>query len=64
MNQISTMNALIILTVFLLLVVLGIVSFHYYSFVSAKNGITAGAGGSISIFGNRREEPTGFSSTF
>lgn len=55
MNQVSSLNALILLIVALLLVVLGIVTFHYYSFISAKNGITAGAGGSISIFGNREE---------
>ncbi|ARF10953.1 hypothetical protein Hokovirus_3_226 [Hokovirus HKV1] len=40
------------IVVFLLLVILGIVAFHAYAFVTTKNGINVGAGGSFSVFGS------------
>lgn len=38
--------------ILLLLIILGIVAFHAYAFVTTKNGLNIGAGGSLSIFGS------------
>lgn len=38
------------LLVLLLLIILGVVSFHYYAFVSAKNNLSVGAGVGLTIF--------------
>lgn len=47
----STFNVLILL---LLLIILGIVSFNYYLFLSANNGIDFGTGVGFSLFPNYR----------
>lgn len=44
--QPTTFNGLVLL---LLLVILGIVSFHYYGFVSTKNGLRFGTGFDVSL---------------
>jgi len=40
------------LVLLLLLIILGIVSFHYYTYISGKNGLRAGAGFGIQLLGN------------
>lgn len=44
------------LVLLLLLIILGIVSFHYYTYVSGKNGLSAGAGFGIQLLPNHKEE--------
>lgn len=38
----------------LLLIILGIVSFHYYAYISARDGLSVGTGIGLSIYPNRR----------
>jgi len=43
------------LVLVLLLVILGLVSFHYYAFVSASNGLSFGSGVAVNILGDRNK---------
>lgn len=45
------------LLIILLLIILGIVSFHYYAYVFANNGIGFGTGIGFSILQNRNNTP-------
>ena len=49
MDQV-TFNSLVLL---LLLVILGVISFNHYYFVKANNGLSMGAGASVSILADR-----------
>lgn len=49
----STFYALILL---LLLIILGIVSFNYYAYVNAKDGIRFGTGFEAGILGGRGQQ--------
>lgn len=57
-NQILGLNTntFYSLVLLLLLIVLGIVSFHYYAYVSGKNGLHAGTGFGFSILGGRHQQ--------
>ena len=39
----------------ILLVILGVVSFHYYTYVSAYDNLSAGAGFGITLFPSRQK---------
>ena len=41
------------LVMVLLLVILGVVSFHYYTYLSASDGIRFGTGASVQILGEQ-----------
>ena len=40
----------------ILLVILGVVSFHYYTYVSATDSLSAGAGVGLTILPKRKKE--------
>ena len=46
-----TFNSLVLL---LLLIILGVVSFHYYAYVSGKDGLSFGTGFGVNILPSRR----------
>lgn len=48
-------NSFYALVLLILLTILGLVSFHYYAYFSAKNGIRAGTGFGVSILPGRQE---------
>jgi len=47
--------AVIGVIILLLLIIIGIVTFNAYMFVTADNGIKMGAGGDLSLFANRQK---------
>jgi len=49
-------NTFYSLVLLLLLMILGIVSFHYYVVVSGKNGLTFGTGVGVQILGRQSED--------
>ena len=58
MNQLSeafgmTPAAFNSLVLILLLTILGIVSFQYYAYASAKNGLSFGTGSGVSLLGDQ-----------
>lgn len=44
------------LVLLLLLIILGIVSFHYYTYVQGKNGLSAGMGFGVQVLPNANKE--------
>ena len=49
----SRFNMIILL---LLLMILGLVSFHYFAFISTSNGLSFGSGVGVNILGNREKQ--------
>lgn len=56
-NQILGMssNQFNTLVLLLLLIILGVVSFQYYAFVSASNGLSFGSGVAVNVLGKREK---------
>ncbi len=48
----ATFNSLVLL---LLLIILGVVSFHYYAYVSTKKGLSFGTGLGVNILPGRKD---------
>jgi hypothetical protein len=53
-------NEFYTLVLTLLLVIIGLVSFHFYSYVSAKNGLNFGTGFGVSLLPNTGRQEEGF----
>lgn len=64
MNKTSAKVVFFAVIVFLLLIILGIVAFHAYAYVTTKNGINVGAGGSFSVFGSNDMDNNDYSSNY